>query len=194
MALKQDCLSPLDLEKQEHLSLDQLKKLAPKHTEPDNRPPANFKDLMDWVESSFKNELSTKGPVNKFVHNRVLIDGQFLKFCEEEDIEVSCLISDSTVSWKTDNNFEKYFAQGVFLIKGKGFDFLHAALFHKGNQNEDEISFFVIVPTVQYEKYLSLRNKFDGWVTQRDRSNLNIRVVDGEDIPYQKILKMIFAH
>lgn len=186
MALKQDCLSPLDLEKQEHLSLDQLKKLAPKHKEPDNRPPANFKDLMDWVENSFKNELSSKGPVNKFVHNRILIDGQFMKFCEEEGIDVSCLISDSTVSWKTDNNFEKYFAQGVFLIKGKGFDFLHAALFHKGNQNEDEISFFVIIPTVQYEKYLDLRNKFDSWVTQRDRSNLNIRVVDGEDIPYTK--------
>jgi len=186
MAIKHDYLSPIDIEKQEHLSLDLLKRLAPKYDEPDNRPPANFKDLMFWVKNAFSKDLQSKGPYNLFVHNRILIDGQFLKFCEEENVKISCLINDSLVSWKTDNLFEKYFAQGVFHIKCKDFDFLHAALFHKGNQNEDEVSFFVIVPTNEYEKYITLRNKFDEWVTQRDRGNLNIRVIDGEDIPYTK--------
>lgn len=161
MTIKHDYLSPIDIEKQEHLSLDRLKRLAPKYDEPDNRPPANFKDLMFWVKNAFSKDLQSKGPYNLFVHNRILIDGQFLKFCEEENVKVSCLINDSLVSWKTDNLFEKYFAQGVFHIKCKDFDFLHAALFHKGNQNEDEVSFFVIVPTNEYEKYITLRNKFD---------------------------------
>jgi SpoVK/Ycf46/Vps4 family AAA+-type ATPase len=148
------------------------------------RPPANFIDLMNWTEHTFKHELTATGPLTKFVQNRIIIDGQFLKFCSDNKVKVTCLFKDSIVSWKTDHSFEKFFAQGVFHIKGNGFEFLHAALFHKGNQNEDEISFFVIVPNANHEAYTSFRNSFDEWVAQRDRSNLHIRVVDGEDLPY----------
>lgn len=182
-------LTPDELEKQEHLSLEKLKKLA--HNDSSlcsyaDRPAANFIDLMNWVNDNFSSSLQDNVGVNKFVHNRIIIDGQFMHFAQENDISIECLYKDSLVSWKTDCDYEKFFVQGVFLIKGKGFEFIHAALFHKGNQNEDEISFFVLVSNKNYEPYIKVRNQFDEWVQERDRSNLHIRVIDGEDIPYTK--------
>jgi SpoVK/Ycf46/Vps4 family AAA+-type ATPase len=144
---------------------------------------------MNWAVTNFSNSLKDQINLNKFVHNRVLIDGQFLHFCKEKDVSVECLYKDSVISWKTDNQFEKFFVQGVFLIKAKGLEFLHCALFHKGNQHEDEVSFFIIVSEKNYEAYLKLRNDFDAWVQARDRSNLHVRVIDGEDIPYTKDCK-----
>ena len=182
-------LTPLNMEAQEHLSLQRLKKLQPV---PINvvfngeRPTANFIDLMNWAEETFSLYLKDQKDINKFVHNRIIIDGQFLQFCEERDIDISCLYKDSIVSWKTEFNCEKFFAQGVFLIKSKSFEFIHAALFHKGNQHEDEISFFILVSDKNYEAYLKIRNDFDAWVQKRDRGNLRIRVVDSQDIPYTK--------
>ncbi len=179
-----NCMTPADVEKQEHLSSDLLNLVYSHITCPPDRPPSNFIDLMDWVKKHFEDHLKAKKPPMKVVNNRIIIDGQFLVFCKENNVKVTPLYSDSIVSWKTDHDFEKFFAQGVFLIEGNGFSFIHAALFHKGNQNEDEISFFVIVSQENYEKYVSFRNSFDEWIVQRDRSNLQIRVIDGEDIPY----------
>lgn len=184
-----DYLTPSDLESQEHLSLEKLKSIADKgiYDKPlDSRPTANFIDLMKWVEKIFKSSLQDTKNLNRYIHNRIIIDGQFMKFCEEVGIKVECLYKDSIISWKTENDFEKFFVQGVFLIKHKNLEFIHAALFHKGNQNEDEVSFFTIVSNSNYEEYIKLRNSFDDWVQKRDRSNLHIRVVDGEDIPYTK--------
>lgn len=179
-------LTPQILEKQEHLSSEYLKMMSVSNIDDTTRPPANFIDLMNWVEKEFSWHLKEKGNINKFIHNRIIIDGQFLHFCKERKIQVSCLYKDSIISWKTENNYEKFFMQGVFLIKNDQAEFLHAALFHKGNQNEDEVSFFVICSDKNYENYIKFRNDFDDWVQQRDRSNLYIRVVDGEDIPYTK--------
>ena len=181
-------LSPIDLEKQEHLSLECLKKLIStnKINTLDARPTANFIDLMNWVLQNSKHVLKDQENLNKFVHNRIIIDGQFLQFCKESSVTVECIYKDSLISWKTEHEFEKFFAQGVFLIKSKGLEFLHAALFHKGNQNEDEVSFFVIVSDSNYEAYTKLRNQFDKWIQERDRGNLHIRVIDGDDIPYTK--------
>lgn len=183
-------LSPADLEKQESLSVEKLKKLThdnfkvlPAGAAP--RPTNNFIDLMDWTKETFGPFLKTSD-VKKFVHNRIIIDGQFLQFAEENNVTVECLYNDSIISWKTEHNYEKFFAQGVFLIKAKGLEFIQAALFHKGNQFEDEISFFVLVSDSNFQKYIDLRNQFDEWVQQRDRGNLHIRVIDGEDIPYTK--------
>ena len=106
------------------------------------RPSANFIDLMNWTERQFNHSLKDKVKLEKFVHNRIIVDGQFLQFCEEKKVTVECLFKDSSISWNTEHNKEKFFVQGVFLIKAKDLEFLHAALFHKGNQNEDEISFF----------------------------------------------------
>lgn len=185
-------LTPDALELQEHLSIDRLVKFDAPGTldsliSPSTpRPTANFIDLMNWVVKEFSSSLYDQESLNKFVHNRIIIDGQFLKFCEENKVEVKCLFKDSIISWKTDHDYEKFFVQGVFLIKTKNVEFLHAALFHKGNQNEDEISFFVVVSQDNYEEYVKLRNSFDAWVQERDRSNLHIRVIDGDDIPYTK--------
>jgi hypothetical protein len=184
-----DYLMPSDLEKQEHLSAEKLKVLAA--TKPDlsiasPRPMANFIDLMNWTAENFGSVLKNPKELNKYVHNRIIVDGQFLQFCEETKVTVECIYKDSIISWKTDHDFEKFFVQGVFLIKARGLEFIHAALFHKGNQNEDEIGFFVVVSNDNFEKYVALRNQFDAWVQQRDRGNLHIRVIDGEDLPYTK--------
>lgn len=183
-----DYLLPFDLEKQEHLAPNKLRMLVATHQEApkEPRPPSNFLDLMNWTKSNFKYFLKKSDYLNNLVHNRIVIDGQFLQFCEENNITVECLYKDSIISWKTNHDFEKFFVQGVFLIKARGVEFLHAALFHKGNQNEDEIGFFIICSNENFEKYVALRNQFDDWIQQRDRSNLHIHVVDGEDIPYTK--------
>src|SRR5579885_3010378 len=185
----QEYLAPRDMEEQEHLSKARLSALMADGVYPttdDPRPTANFIDLMDWTAEGFKTALSDRKNLQKFVHNRIIVDGQFLQFCDEHGVKVECLYKDSVISWKTEHDFEKFFVQGVFLIKNKNVEFLHAALFHKGNQHEDEISFFVIVSEKNYEGYVELRNQFDEWVQQRDRSNLHIRVIEGEDIPYTK--------
>jgi len=184
---KTEYLTPQDLEKQEHLSLQRLAKLEPSgDLLLSVRPPANFIELMNWTLENFGSFLKDQTRLNKFVHNRIIIDGQFMQFCEQNNVTVECLFKDSNISWTTDHDFEKFFVQGVFLIKAKGLEFLHAALFHKGNQQEDEISFFVIVSEKNFEKYAELRNQFDDWVQDRDRSNLHIRVIEGDDIPYTK--------
>ena len=186
---KENYLTPENMENQENLSLARLTSLSPTSDGPrvgNPRPTANFIDLMNWAATEFAHYLRDKTTLNKFVHNRIIVDGQFLQFCEERKVTVECLYKDSIISWKTDHNREKFFAQGVFLIKTKNVEFLHAALFHKGNQHEDEISFFVICSEKNYEEYVKLRNEFDEWVSERDRSNLHIRVVEGDDLPYTK--------
>jgi ATP-dependent 26S proteasome regulatory subunit len=191
MNKKQVFLSPKDLEGQEHLSLNWLSQLrALPINDPtlkeDPRPTANFIDLMNWTQRHFASFLKNRDNLNNFVHNRIIVDGQFMEFCRTNKITIDVLFKDSLISWKTDSDFEKFFVQGVFLVKTKDVEFIHAALFHKGNQNEDEISFFVIVSEKNYQAYVNMRNEFDAWVQERDRSNLRIRVVEGEDIVYTK--------
>ena len=187
--------APEDIELQEHLSSHRLLDLEVKRKgfpichnggAPNSRPTANFIDLMNWTVEHFQTALTDQIRLQKFVHNRIIIDGQFLQFCKERNVKVECLYKDSVISWSTDHDFEKFFVQGVFLIKSKGLEFIHAALFHKGNQHEDEISFFIVCSQSNYEGYVKLRNEFDKWVQGRDRSNLHIRVIEGEDIPYTK--------
>ena len=184
--------SNISVEQQEGLTLTKLNSLKPLLSTYKNkdlfltRPLDSFLHLMNWVEENFQKFIDDSDYYERLVHNRIIIDGQFLKFAEENNIEIKCLWKDSIVSWNTDNNSEKFFVQGVFKIKKGNCEFLHSALYHKGVQNEDEISFFVVVSNKNYNEYLQIRNAFDKWVQQRDRSNLNIRVIGGEDIPYTK--------
>src|ERR1700677_1949590 len=171
-------LSPKILENQEHLSLEILSQLRPSSitdygidNSNDPRPQSSFIELMNWTERHFSEALEDQENLNKFVQNRIIVDGQFVEYCENNKIVIETLHRDSIISWKTDHDFEKYFVQGVFLIKTANLEFLHAALFHKGNQNEDEVSFFIIVSDKNYEAYVKLRNHFDTWVQERDRSN-----------------------
>jgi len=149
------------------------------------RPKDSYIDLINWVEDSFGSHLQSTDTI-RFVHNKIIVDGQFLMFCQERGIEVSSLYDDAVVSWKSDHGNEKFFMQGVFLISNKDIRFIHMALFQKGNQNEDEISFGIIVADEFCEAYIKLRNDYDEWINKRDRSNLQIRVVDGDDIPYER--------
>jgi len=192
MSKNKTFLSPQELEAQEHLSLQWLTQLniLPIHQDIDvsGRPIDSFVELMKWVEEKFSPFIVTSATdnLNRFVHNRIIVDGQFMQFCQENKVKVETLYKDSFISWKTEYDFEKYFVQGVFRITTKDTEFLHAALFHKGNQNEDEISFFIICSEKNYEGYIKFRNQFDAWVQERDRSNLHIRVIEGEDIAYTK--------
>lgn len=185
---KTEYLSPEKIEEQENLTLNRLQNLnsALGNEIDETRPTQNFIDVMNWTVSKFGNHLKDNKNLNKYIHNKITIDGQFVHFCESKNVKIDILYKDSIVSWETETGFEKFFAQGVFLIRTKNLEFIHAALFHKGNQNEDEISFFTIVSNSNYINYIKFRNEFDDWILQRDRSNLHIRVVDGQDIPYTR--------
>ncbi len=147
------------------------------------RPSANFVELMNWAEKSFSSYLTDKKNLNKFINNTIVINGQFLKFAEENNISIDVLLKDSVINWR-DGRGEKFFVQGAFLIKAPGLEFIQCSLFHKGVQNDDEVSFFVIVSEKNYDKYISIRNKFEDWFTERDRTNNLIRVIGGDDMPY----------
>ena len=148
------------------------------------RPTANFIDLMNWVYTNFAHKLTDQTNLNKFVHNRIVIDGQFLHYAKLNDITITVLHKDSVVSFNTDEDYEKFFVQGIFLIKSKDAEFIMATSWHKGNQNDDEISFFVIASEANFPQYIKLRNAYDAWVQEQDRSNLRIHVVGNDDIPY----------
>ena len=190
MNKEQEFWSPKNLEEQEHLSPEWLKQLRARPFELDEkndpRPPANFIDLMNWAQRNFSSALKDQQNLNKFVHNRIIIDGPFMEFCRTRDINVEVLHKDGLISWNSENNFEKFFVQGAFLITCKDVEFLHFSWYHKGNSNEDEISFFIICSEKNFPKYVKLRNEFDKWVLERDRGNLNVRVVAGDDMPYTK--------
>lgn len=187
-----DYLSPSDMESQEHLDIETLKSLVVNRSVSDRdlseRPSANYIDLMNWVLDNFGHKLKKFNNIEKFVQNRIIIDGPFIQFCRENKVTIECLYKDAVISWRSEHGFEKFFVQGVFRVVYGDLEFLHAALFHKGNQNEDEVSFFILVAHDKYDKYVEFRNEFDNWSQKRDRGSLYVRVMQGDDIPYNKDL------
>ena len=69
-------------------------------------------------------------------------------------------------------------------------------MFHKGNQNEDEVSFFVLVKKDDYEHYVVLRNEYEAWQNKRERDSQEIEVIGGDSIPYDPSVSWddIFLH
>jgi hypothetical protein len=190
---KKNYLTEEQIDKQEHLSKERLEMLSPREDwdcERENeRPKANLIDLMHWVRVEFGHEISDlgkEGRLNCWIHNKIVIDGAFIEFAEQKGVKIECLYRDSIASWKSDKENEHFMAQGVFKISRGDLEFLHAALFHKGNQNEDEVSFFVIMDDEDFEKYTALRNEFDNWLVERDREHLEIHVIGGEGQPYER--------
>lgn len=192
-----------DIEQQEHLNNERFKCLIPKYEwnyrsglgdekNPLNinckhlRPVANLVDLMHFAKDNYNFDLKNKKNLQCYIHNKIVIDGSFLQFCEENNIKVECLMKDSVASWKTDKNHEHFMAQGIFRIYTEELDFLHCALFHKGNQNEDEVSFFIVASDDIFEKYVELRNSYDKWLVARDRDHLEIHVVGGNGMAYDR--------
>jgi len=135
-------LSEEIVEKQEHLTSQRLKNLVPvfPYDSFKNRPSANLIDLMHWVRNIFSNvslvgfpipnPLKNKNNLECFIHNKIVIDGAFLQFCEENNVKVTCLLRDSVASWKTENDSEHFMMQGIYQISTDKFDFLHCALFY----------------------------------------------------------------
>lgn len=187
-------LTEEQVDKQEHLSNNRLDTLAPYYDwyNPNfnDRPKHNLIDLMHWVRYQFGGHIDNKyqygESLNCWIHNKVVIDGSFMEFAEQTGIKIKCLYRDSIASWKSDKNNEHFMAQGVFLIEYEKLKFIHAALFHKGNQNEDEVSFFVVMDDSSFEEYTKLRNQFDDWLIERDREHLEIHVIGGDGIPYER--------
>jgi len=192
-----------EVEKQEHLSEERLKKLEPKYGWSgllvDKRPSSNLIDLMHWVKFCFGKEILQEelsksipegdvvpGDLQCFIHNKIVIDGAFLEFAENNNIKVECLYRDSVASWQVDKKAEHFLAQGVFKITSGNISFLHGALFHKGNQNEDEVSFFIILDDKNFHEYLKIRDTFDEWLKNRDRSNMEVTVIGGENYSYDR--------
>ena len=191
-------LSETDIEKQEHLSAERLAVLKPSKSWAavkdfcKERPTQNLIDLMHWVETEFAAQefpsdwTTLEKNIQCFIHNKIVMDGSFMEFCEQTKTTISTLYLDSIASWRSEHNFEHFMAQGIFKISRDGMEFLHAALFHKGNQNEDEVSFFIVAPKRCYDKYIAFRNEFDKWLISRDREHLEVHVVGGEGIPYSR--------
>ena len=187
--MKRD-LTESQIEKQEHLSKERMKLLKPETNwqdfdyEESPRPEHNLIDLMHWVKGNF-----AKPDDRCYIHNKIVIDGSFMEFCEQTKTKIETLYLDSIASWRSDKEFEHFMSQGVFKITRGNVSFIHAALFHKGNQNEDEVSFFVIVSDKSFQKYVDFRNEFDKWLLARDREHLEIHVVGGEGYPYNRDMK-----
>jgi len=100
-------LAPSLLEQQEHLSKDLLNTIINLNNKSvlsedalNSRPKSSFVDLMTWVNDWFSIHLKDNKDINKYVHNRVIIDGQFVHFCKENNVTIQCLHKDSIISFK----------------------------------------------------------------------------------------------
>lgn len=174
-----------ELFQQNSLTTQRLNKfLTPKKPfEPKRkRPESSLIELINWATEEFCQEPQKHG---SYIHNKIVMDGQFLQFCEETNTDVECLVKDSIASWKADHDSEHFIAQGIFKIKRGTLEFLHCALFHKGNQNEDEVSFFIVVKNSMFSRYTKFRNEYEEWQRERERSSQEIYVVGGEPISYE---------
>lgn len=187
-----------ELAEQTSLTETRLKKcLTPdKIIEPGTKRPENsLVDLIHWVQDEFcKDQLLS----SSFLHNKIAIDGTFLCYCDQQKVDVKCIYRDSIASWKDDHDTEGFMAQGIFeisfnlieqFVEGvkrpkRQIKFLHCSLFHKGTQNEDEVSFFVVVNNSDYNDYIIFRNNYEAWKLERETSTREIYVVGGESISY----------
>ena len=180
-------LTEQELDLQEHLTEKRLQLFQAVDHSFDDRPAESLSELMHWAKSKF-GECLQGLDLSIYIHNKIVIDGKFLQFSEETGVKVNCLYKDAVTSWKSEFSNEHFLAMGIFLIQKDGLEFLHCALFHKGNQNEDEVSFFVIVSDSKYYQYINFRNEYDKWENNRDRNNLEVEVIGGENIIYRRDL------
>lgn len=179
--------SEKELSKQETLTKERLSKLAAGYKISKGdwsvRPEQSLIQIIHWARD-FVEHISGNTDFVPFVHNKISIDGAFLQYAEDSNAEVNAIHTDALTSWKSDHGDEHFVGVGVFEIKIEGITFYHCGLFHKGNQNEDEVSFFVLVRRDDVEKYINFRNGFDDWQTKRERESQEIEVIGGDPIPY----------
>ena len=181
-------LSDKTLSKQEGLTAERLKNICTGYLSTANRPQASLVELMQWAKNFVEIEHNVNN-LRAFVHNKISIDGTFLQFCEETGLKVQALHTDAITSWTTENADEHFVGVGIFDIQCQGWRFYHCGLFHKGNQNEDEVSFFILVSNENFEKYLGIRNAFEDWQRKRERESQEIEVIGGSPISYDLDIK-----
>ena len=168
------------LDEQEALNNARLLTLVATKSKVDKPKASSLTELTSWVLTNFSAVI--KNP-KVFIHNKISMDGSFLRFAEEAGVQITCLFDDGTTSWKTTYGNEQFIGFGVFKIKTDKITFIHSALFHKGVHYEDEVSFFNILDTADFEDYIAFRNRFEEWETKRDSSNLEIEVIGGDGKP-----------
>lgn len=176
--------SESEISKQEALTTKRLSDISAPFLSYETRPKESLVGLMHWA----KKVLIGDGDSSQwqcYIHNKISMDGSFMQFCEENRVALDPVHSDAITSWKADNTDDEHFvAVGMFQITTKDLAFYHCSLFHKGNQNEDEVSYFSVVNNNELEKYLNFRNKYAEWEKKRDRESLEIEVIGGNPIPY----------
>jgi len=146
------------------------------------RPAESLIELMHWAKAVVADQ--DRGNLVPFIHNKISIDGSFLQFCEETDVTVQALHTDAITSWQSDFHDEHFVGVGIFSIQKGALKFYHCGLFHKGNQNEDEVSFFILVKKEDFDSYIALRNEYEAWQNKRERDSQEIEVIGGDAIPY----------
>ena len=70
--------TPENLEKQENLSLERIKKLNSKHISlnftASERPLNSYIQLLEWTETNFSKYLSETKNLNRLVNNKIILD------------------------------------------------------------------------------------------------------------------------
>lgn len=70
--------TPENLEKQEHLSLERIKKLSSKHISLEfiesKRPLNSYIQLLEWTQENFSKYLSDTKNINRLVNNKIILD------------------------------------------------------------------------------------------------------------------------
>lgn len=181
-------LSEKEISKQESLTLERFNKLSSnKNFDCNNRPKESLIELVQWAKSQIGEKVGGTKNYECFIHNTINMDGSFMVFCEEINVKSEAIHTDAITSWQTDHDDEHFISVGIFKISKDDLTFYHCGLFHKGNQNEDEVSFFCLVPKDKLQQYLDLRNGFEKWQNKRDRDSKEVEVIGGESFPYDDV-------
>ena len=188
--------SEKEISHQESLTPARLENIAVGYRQTSSRPAESLIEIIRWANNFIEN-ISQNKDWTPFIHNKISIDGAFLKYCEEQDLHVRAIHTDAITSWRTDYDDEHFVGVGIFEITGKNkagrpWTFYHCGLFHKGNQNEDEVSFFVFVRAGDFKSYQAVRDDFERWQKKRERESLEIEVIGGSPISYDPDLTWDF--
>lgn len=170
----------------QNLSVSKINKLKLKNNDIDDsdRPDSGLTGVSRWVKNKFDIFLKDKVNLNVFLHDTISVSSEFFAYCEDYGIKITALYKDSIMSWRSDQDLEGFFVQGVFLIESDELEFICSSLFYKGYKYEDKIGFFSVVSEKNYNNYIKLRNDFEFWSKSRERNNLLVKVIDGTDISY----------
>lgn len=151
------------------------------------RDEASLIHLISWC----RDVLDVPHTYRTLLNNRIIVDGKFFAYCESLGAKIETKVGDTIASWpKTIDHlgqervFEYFMATGLFKVSYDGFEFYQGSIMHKGNQYDDEVTYFVIIDGEHIEKYIEFRNNYSEWARKLDSAFSGIRVIGGTDIPY----------